>query len=462
MRRGLIATAAVALLALCLAPPAGAKHPLRMGIFDGLFRSSDDAERQRWLDQTEAEGSELVLTAITWSNTAPTHPGPNFDPRDPADPAYSWGTVDDFVIDASARGLEPVLSVHWAPAWAEGAGRPDDVNAGTWKPDPDDLRDFAEAVATRYSGSFVPPGASEPLPRVRYYQAWAEPNLNSHLTPQWDGKRAASPAIYRGLLNSFYAGVKAVDGSNQVITGGTGPYGDDPGGERMRPLRFWRDTLCISRESDCAEKPHFDILAHDTISTSGPPQQSAINRDDVTTPDLPALQRLLRKAERAGTVAPGGRHPLWVTEFWWTSSPPSSFGYRPAIQARYIAESLYLFWKAGAEAAIYLRIRDGEPSAELPGIGLYYLNGKPKPSALAYRFPFVADSSGKGKRLRVWGKAPVAGKVTIERKSGRGWRRIGTLRAGRNRIFAGKVRQLGRAKLRARAGGEASFVWKLR
>ena len=129
-----------------------------------------------------------------------------------------------------------------------------------------------------------------------------------------------------------------------------------------------------------------------------------------------------------------------MTEFWWSSKPPSKFGYKPAVQARYIAESLYLFWKAGAEVAINLKIRDGDSSSELPGTGLYYLNGKPKPAARAFSFPFVADC-GKGKRLRVWGKAPGAGPVAIESRGKGGWRRIGTVRAGGNGIFAGSVKR---------------------
>ena len=50
------------------------------------------------------------------------------------------------------------------------------------------------------------PGAF--LPRVRYWQPWNEPNLSYYLAPQWTraGGRwvAASPVIYRGLLNAVY------------------------------------------------------------------------------------------------------------------------------------------------------------------------------------------------------------------------------------------------------------------
>src|SRR5204863_108897 len=81
------------------------------------------------------------------------------------------------------------------------------------------------------------PGVS--LPRVRYWQAWNEPNLTNFLTPQWSRRHghlvAASPGIYRHLLNAFYAGVKAARRSDVVVTAGTAPFGDH---RRGAPLRI--------------------------------------------------------------------------------------------------------------------------------------------------------------------------------------------------------------------------------
>lgn len=456
----------MALALLTSAAGAEAKRPLQLGIFDGLFSSADAGERARWLDQAATERSQLALGVVTWSAVAPVDRGAGFNPSDPADPAYEWDAIDAFVSDASARGLDPILTVTRAPTWAEGKRRPAGADPGTWKPDPGDLRDFAQALATRYSGGFIPGGSGAALPRVRNYQAWTEPNLPEHLAPQWKGRAPKSPAIFRGLLNGFYAGVKSVAKSNRVITAGTSPYGDGPGGSRMRPLRFWREVLCLQdrrklQPTRCPTKPRFDVLAHHPINTSGPPRQSAINPDDVSSPDLPSLQRTLHRAERAHHVLPAGKRPLWVTEFWWESKPPSKRGVNPRTQARYIAESLYLFWQAGAEVAVNLRIRDGERGEDEPGTGLYYLNGEPKPSAHAFRFPFVADRTGEG-TLTLWGKAPVAGKVVVERKRGGKWQPATTLSAGGNRVFVGRMKQRGKAKLRARAGGESSLVWKQR
>lgn len=168
---------------------------------------------------------------------------------------------------------------------------------------------FALALAPRYSGRFDP--GSGTLPGGRCYQAWSEPNLDNHLTPQWIrvGRRwvAESPIIYRGLLNAFYAAVKSVHSSNLVITGGTAPFGDPPGGARIPPAEFVRAMLCVQgprlTTTRCPNPAHFDILAHHPYAINGP-WAPAINADDVSVPDLGNLTRPLAAAERAGQALP--------------------------------------------------------------------------------------------------------------------------------------------------------------
>lgn len=470
--RGRLATlvaAACLLTAFGLAADARAAGPFELGILDdALLRSTDAGVQSEWLGRASEDGSDVVLSVVAWSAVAPAKLSPGFDPSEPSDPAYDWGTIDSFVRRASDLGLEPILTVTGAPAWAEGRNRPASAAPGTWKPDPGHLREFAIALARRYSGNFTDP--AEPLrmlPQVRNYQAWTEPNLPSHLSPQWVGRKAKSPTVYRRLLNGFYAGVKSVSKQNRVIGAGASPYGDDPGGARVRPLRFWRDVFCLRgrvplEPVSCPDKPTLDVFAHHPINTSGPPQQSAIHPDDVSTPDLGSLQRVLDAAERANTVKPGGQRPLWVTEFWWASDPPASrkVGVAPGKQARYIAESLHLFWKAGAQLAINLRIRDAGKGSPEFGTGLYFKDGSPKPSVRAFRFPFVAERIGGGTIVKIWGKAPSPGRVVLELRTAQGWRRAGTIAAGSSGIFSGRIRVKPKATLRALAGGESSLPFK--
>jgi hypothetical protein len=453
------------------APSASAARPLELGFTsygDQLFTDPDPAVRDLWLDRASRAGAGMVLLGAGWDSIAPASPPAGFDPSDPADPAYSWETLDTAVRGANAHGFKVMILVTRAPPWAEGPNKPDKIRPGAWKPDPGALGDFTTAIAARYSGGFVDPAnpGAGALPRVRLWQLWAEPNLGVNLAPQYEGRTRTGADLYRPLLDSFYGSIKAVAPSNKVVTGGLAPYGDPPGGERTRPLAFYRDLLCLRdrkklRRSSCPEKPRFDVLAHHPITLRGGPGQSAIHPDDAGSADLGEVKKVLRAAERARTIKPRGRHPLWVTEFWWASRPPvdEEPAPNPQKQARRIEESLYLYWKGGARVAIMLQIRDAD-AYFTGGTGLYFEDGTPKPALTAFRFPFVAERVS-GARTRAWGRAPAAGRLAIERRSGGGWRTIKKLNVKRGSVFNTKIRVKGKAKLRARLGADRSLVWRL-
>ncbi len=169
---------------------------------------------------------------------------------------------------------------------------------------------------------------------------------------------------------------------------------------------------------------------------------------------------MLRGAERAGTVS--GRHPVWVTEFWWDSNPPNPAGAPLGVQARWIEESLYLFWKAGASAAINFQIRDSTDRPDARAgyqAGVFFGDGRPKPSLTAFRFPFVTERIDK-QRLRAWGKAPEAGQLTIQRRQGGRWVSIRNVQVGKGAVFVATLRLSGKQRLRAEVGSSQSLVWK--
>jgi hypothetical protein len=407
---------------------------------------------------------------VSWAHVA--GPNPPAGPANPADPSYDFTAIDAGVRDASARGLDVLLTIGDAPRWAEGANRPGFERAprGSWKPDPAAFGAFAQAVAARYSGAFDPPGPGPVLPRVRHFQALNEPNLPTYLTPQWKGRRPASAVHYRKLLNAFYANVKAVSASNVVVSAGTAPYGSPPGGERMRPLRFWESVLCLRRmhgrlrDRRCANPVSVDVFAHHPIT--GRPRSRARNRGDVQIPELRQLRHVIRKGERARNVTPAGRRPLWVTELWWETDPPDRFAnVTLRQQARWIAEGLYLIWKQRIRVVVLFLIRDqrydrANPFATYQS-GVYFGNGKAKPSRRAVRFPFITERRSS-RKLRAWGKAPRPGLVVIQEKRRGKWRGLKGTRARSNGIFKTGLRVRGAAKLRARAGGRRSLVWQQR
>ena len=110
------------------------------------------------------------------------------------------------------------------------------------------------------------------------------------------------------------------------------------------------------RTKGCAG-PAFDVFAHQAIDNTGAgPLKSGPHRYDASTPDLGRVVNVLRAAERVGALP--GSHPVWVTEFWWDSNPPNSVGAPLDVQARWVEQTLYLFWKAGASAAVNFQIGD--------------------------------------------------------------------------------------------------------
>lgn len=435
----------------------GMSGEARAGFQTGILEPdhySLDPETRTWaFDTTEAVGAGILRFNVSWRTVAARRPT---DASNPFDPAYNFERYDNAIREASARGLDVMLTVTSAPDYAQAPDRPhsDSIGQGAWRPDPAEYGSFAEAVATRYSGTVG-------LPRVRYYQAWNEPNLPQYIAPQWEGNKPVGPEHYRQMLNRFYDAVKNVAADNVVITGGNSPYGDDPGGARMRPLRFDRELLCLSENlkplPNC-EPARFDIFADHPITTGGGPTVSAIHPDDVSTGDFRNVRRVVRAAERVGTVGGPKRHPLWATEIWWESNPPDPvYGVPLKRHARWTAEAMYELWKQGAERVFFLFLRDRVDVST----GLFFADRVPKPAAQAFSFPFVTERKSK-RNVNVWGISPTTGKVAVQRFSGGRWRTLTTLEVRAGVVFAETLPMRGGGKLRAKVGGEKSLVWSQR
>jgi hypothetical protein len=143
-----------------------------------------------------------------------------------------------------------------------------------------------------------------------------------------------------------------------------------------------------------------------------------------------------------------------------------------ATQARWIEQSLYLFWKAGASTAINFEIRDSNKRPDVHAgfqSAPYFIDGTPKPSLTAFSFPFVAERIDK-RTLRAWGRAPEGGTLNIQRQQGSRWVRIKKLQVGQGAVFVTKLRFSAKkakkplpfpaAALRATVGGSQSLVWQ--
>lgn len=428
----------------------------------GVSYNSSTGDQVEVLDLAGDLNTQIVRTFVSWQAVVGGRP---VAPSNPADPSYRFGPLDEAITKITSMGMTPLLTVYEAPSWAEGAGRPASARPGSWKPNPDDLGDFMTALASRYSGGL---GA---LPAVRYFQVWNEPNITDYLAPQWSGGKPVGVERYARMLSVSRRALKGVSPANQVVTAGLAPYGEPPGGNRTRPLVFWRKSFCLKdrkklkKARGCGPAVGFDVFAHHAINTSGPPRQHALNPDDASSGDLGSVARILRAAERHGTVT-GGRHDMWVTEFWWESNPPDPRqGYPLQKQARFVAETLYLAWRSGFDAAINFQIKDPvvdrSTYLQRSATGLYFNNGKPKPAARAFRFPLVADAKGGG-RVSIWGRAPDSGSVRIEERKRGGWGLAERATAKASGVFTTSARFGKSTRIRARAFGQTSAVWRVK
>jgi hypothetical protein len=422
---------------------------------------------QAWMPRTVSSGAKAVALEIDWDNAEPSPPTRGSDPTSPTNPAYNFAYVDSVVRRFRGTGIQLLFLVTDAPRWAQGAGGTTaEYASGGFRPNDAALREFMTALARRYSGGYPDPEqAGSDLPRVAYFQAWAEANMAYKLSPQWtrSGGRwfNIGAVIYRDLLNAFYTGVKAGDPTAKVVFTGLESYGNLPGGPRARPVAFLRSVLCLNAAlaaQRCPDPAHFDILASDPYDVDSP-TTAAINPDDASAPDLGKLARVLGAAEAQKTVLPASRRPLWVTEFGYESDPPDSYTVSTYTQARWLEESFYVFWREGVHTVFWYLLRDRAGSVTTGWFsGVYLHDGSPKPALTAYRFPLVVMADGT--RAQVWGIAPRNGTVRVQRLSSGEWHTILTYRRAAGAVFDEHLPLAAHGSYRAVAGPQTSLVWK--
>jgi hypothetical protein len=459
---------------------------LTRGVSDAtLIMSPDATVRELALRRIRSTGASVVRIPVEWRYTVSPDPPAGFDASDPASPAYDFAAVDAAVRDTVAAGLTPLLVVTRAPAFAEAPHRWPYAYPGSWAPDPVAFGQFATAVARRYDGSFSDP--LEPrraLPRVRFYEAWNEPNLARYLEPQWvvaGGRwRAFSPLLYRQLLDALYAAVKAVAPGDVVLTAGVAPNGEPAGVGRMTPLSFLRGLFCLegAAHPDCSDPAHFDALAFHPLSFEGP-DLPAHSSQDVAVSDIAKVTGLLARAERLHTVLPRGPKPVWVTELNWESAPQSAHGVPGRLQALWISRALHRLWVAGVAFADWQFLVDPYPDLSLATptggtvtvsrpAGLYSAGvvggqsnpaaARPKPFLRGFTLPFDPLRVDRG-HVRVWALLMRPGQpVNLERwvrarASPRGaWRTIARLRADGHAVLNALLPLRGAADLRLASG----------
>jgi hypothetical protein len=443
---------ALLLVAAMLLPATAGARPMETGVVLADGPTNSDPLTQ---SRVKGAGSRYSKLTVFWNEVAPDPESPLkpplFNASDPGAPEYNFGHVDIAVQRIRAAGLEPVLTVVNAPRWARQACSDNPACS----PIPSEYGAFATAIVSRYSGGFDPGGGF--LPRVRYWQAWVEPNLTLFYQPIFHGGQPVSPGNYREILAAFYNAAKGVNASNQVMAAGLAPLARP--GASIGPLNFLRRLLCMAGRrkprpaAGCTGSAKFDIAAIHPYTTGGPTHH-APGPDDVSLGDMPEVTKLIRAADRAGKIQnASARTPIWATEFSWDSKPPDSGGLPPRLHSLWTAEAIYRAWKAGLSAFFWFALRDdapnGRPDAEVFQAGLYtrgatLAQDRPKRVLRAFRFPFVAFRSKKG--FTFWGRTPTSRRmqVRVQLKNGRGgFKTVKRVRASGQGIFQGTVRRRG-------------------
>jgi hypothetical protein len=387
-------------------------------------------------------GVDTIHLYLHWSDIAPdpqSRTKPSFDATDPnAYPAAAWASFDETVRETRALGMAIDLDlVPPPPLWASGPGAPHPAEHPYWKPNPVEFGQFVRAVGTRYSGHYVPPGASAPLPRVTNWSIWNEPNLGIELAPEAIPHThiEVSGYLYRGLLNAAWSGLEATGHSHdQIVIGEIAPAGATFGGApgnfaAMPPLRFLRALYCVGQSYQplrglAARQRHCPTTAAGTavfakqnpalFQASGfadhpytqalPPNEAVPHEPDYAVlADVPHLEHVLDVLQRV--YGSHRQFPIYSTEFGFQTNPPESTGLTvsPQTAAYYMNWSEYLTWLNPRLRTFdqYL-LQDG---GSIFASGLKFPSGAPKPSYAAFRMPLFlpVTETSKGQPLDVWG-----------------------------------------------------------
>jgi hypothetical protein len=372
---GLLFVAAGVGAATSLSGPAAAEsRALQLGVYDD---SEVFGHPSRAFPQLKQLHAQVLRANLRWggvplsvANKRPESPG------DPADPAYNWSPFDEMVKRAADANVKVVATIVSTPRWANGG-------KARWYPPKKmtDLRAFAAAAAKRYSGDYVPGGADEPLPAIRHWLAWNEPNNPVFLRPQWKRVRGAwrpqSPFDYAKICSAIWAGVHSTGLANEKVgCGVTGPRGNDaPASSRAStsPLVFltWLRRAGLKRFDAYAHHPYYGSKLEKP--TTVPKSTKAVTLGNISV--------LLRQLKRLY-----GNKRLWITEYGYQTRPPDRFfGVSYSLQAKYVHQAYALARKTRkVDMFVWFLIRD---ERRLSGwqSGVVTTSGRRKPAYRAFQ-----------------------------------------------------------------------------
>ncbi len=468
---GLAIVAAVVVAIALLVSSSSGDHPPRgpvESIFqdDQLLLYSPQQTVVKTLDTLRALGVDRVRASVLWLALAPaatsrTEPS-NFHATDPsAYGAAAWAPYDRLTELAAARRIGVDFNVTApGPSWAMAHPAPAKY-ATHYRVNPTDFGQFVAAVGARYSGTYVPAGATgKPLPRVNYWSIWNEPNQPGWLAPQWASvggtKVMVSPGLYRANLDAAYAALTRTGHSTStdtILIGELAPEGSEAtrAESPIPPLPFLRSLYCLDSSyqplrgaaaagAGCPANgsPGAFVSAHPALFRATgfahhpysfflPPSASMSDQNFAPLSDLGRLESAL---DRIFSVYGVQRQlPLYLTEYGYETNPPNPYrGVSLSRQALYIDEAQYVAWKdPRVRAMSQFLLVDSAPDPSFPKgsigywstfqTGLEFLGGAHKPSFDAYRLPIYVPNPvfHHGASVLVWAMLRPAANDTTQK-----------------------------------------------
>jgi hypothetical protein len=440
---------AAAVVEFALPTPAHASNTqISMLLDDEQLIYSGPQHMVSTLQTLHSLGVDVVKVSLVWQLIAPSQASnrrPSFNAADPAAyPPQAWSRWDLLVETAHQLGMKVYfLMIGPSPHWAvPKANRHQGPFLG-WAPRPSEYRAFVDAAGRRYSGSFIDPDNHQVIPRVSYWGIWNEPNELSWLTP-WYRKLSSrqneltQPALYRGLVDAAWSGLRASGHSGDTIM-----VGETANRGLLDPERFVRALYCVgpnlqplrgtpaatfgcpvsgARAAFAAAHPGLfrSAFAHHPYGFQTPPNRPAPAPTFVTLANLPSFERMLNRIFGAYGRRRAGGVPLYLTEWGYKTNPPNPYvPTSPTAQAAWINQGEYMTWREPyVHGVTQFLLVDSPP---LPHArknsalfwstfqtGLEFVNGKPKPSFAAYQIPIWLPNTHHGSNLAVWGQLRVA------------------------------------------------------
>jgi len=340
-RIGVFAAIVLVAAGLCV-PAAQAQRHLLVGMQDdSMALQGDPAFTFRTMKELRVQITRINLN---WNEVAKRRPA---HAQDPSDPAYDWRLYDRAIKYASQNGIKVMLTILFVPSWANG-GKPKNVPPRNFN----DLRNFAYAAATRYSGHYIPNTDNFDelfLPAVKYWLAWNEPS-NPNWLQQVSGGRFVSPRSYARICTAIWQGVHFTNfASEKVGCGVTGPRGNNQA-RSSRPSMAPLDFMRLTRRAGLR---NLDAYAHNPYygKPSETPTTKPRGGKAVTLGNINTLIALVNKL--------WGKKRIWITEYAWQTPPDRIFGVSYARQAAYVRQS-YAIGRANPriDMMVWFMLRD--------------------------------------------------------------------------------------------------------